>query len=309
MVVELAVDEVSEFTTAVAGLEIEWVRTDEGFGPAKMAASGDDRAAVSAGGLDFSTVLHTQIPHDRVSVQLVTHAPDGMRWCGSEAHDMDVRVYRPGTAVFGKVPAGSRAITLVAAASAVDEIGGHLGLPGAVFPNGSDAIAATPAVRALAADLLEIASSPALLEEPSGSTRLVESTARALGSVSSEPTPATSRGYDSREIVARCLDYVEANSVHQPTASELCRVGHASESRLRRAFVEMLGLPPNQYFQIRVLSRLRDDLLAAGPNETNVTDAATSLGLTQLGRTAGRYRSLFGETPSETLRRTGSRRF
>lgn len=304
MVAELVVAEASEFNAAVAGLEIEWVRTDEGFGPARMVASGDDRASVSSGGMDFSAVLQTQVPDDRISIQLVTSAPAGMRWCGSEAGPMEMRVYRPGADVFGKVPAGSRAITLVASWPAVNEIGRDLGLAEVSSAGvASTALPATPGVRALQADLLEIEGNAALLEQPSGSIRILESTARALASMSSSCGP-TPRGFDSSEIVKLCLDHVEMNSVHQPTVSELCRVAHASESRLRQAFVEMVALPPTQYFQVRVLSRLRDDLLASSPDQSSVTSAAMSLGLTQLGRVAGRYRSLFGETPRETLRRT-----
>ena len=58
-----------------------------------------------------------------------------------------------------------------------------------------------------------------------------------------------------------------------------------------------------QYFQYRLLSRLRDELVQADPAVESVTRIASSLGVTQLGRIAGRYRRLFDELPSDTLRR------
>ncbi len=308
MVTRVSVDEVTEFRTAVAGVEIDWVRIDRGWGPAFMVSSGKHDVAVSYGGLDFSTIMHTQVPDDSVAFQLVTRAPDGMRWCGSEADDMDLRSYRPSMSVMANVPAGSRAVTMVAELEALLHVADDLGLPQFRIPASTDALPRTPEVWAMNNDLVQIAAAPDLLETPTGTTRLLESTARALASVQSARSPAA-RGFDSRGIVTACLDYVEATGVHQPAISELCRAAYASESRLRQAFVEVLGVPPTQYFQLRVLSRLRNELLTTNPGESTVTRAATSLGLTQLGRVAGRYRAVFGETPRDTLQRHESRRF
>lgn len=309
MVIEIQADEVDDFRTAVAGVEIDWLRIDEGWGPAVMRYSGDERAVVSNGGLDFSALLHAEIPDDRVGLQLSTSAPRGLRWCGSDADPMDLRVYRPTMPVFGNVPAGSRAVTTVALLEPLAGVADDLGLGELRMPSSADPLQETPEVGRLKRDLLQIAAQPEVLETPSGTTRLLESIARAIAGNDAGHHDVGERGYDSRGIVVACLDHVEATGNHQPTISELCRVAHASETRLRQAFVELLGLPPMQYFRVRVLSLLRSELLAADPCGSTVTETATSLGLTQFGRVAGRYRALFGETPRETLRRRERRRF
>jgi transcriptional regulator GlxA family with amidase domain len=51
------------------------------------------------------------------------------------------------------------------------------------------------------------------------------------------------------------------------------------------------------------LNRARTALLGANRNEGCVTEIATELGFTELGRFSVRYRQMFGESPSETLRR------
>ena len=57
-----------------------------------------------------------------------------------------------------------------------------------------------------------------------------------------------------------------------------------------------------RYLRRARLVRVRQALLAARGDET-VTHVALAWGFTHLGRFALEYRSLFGESPSETLRR------
>ena len=49
--------------------------------------------------------------------------------------------------------------------------------------------------------------------------------------------------------------------------SELCRAANASESSVRQAFVEVFDMAPTQYFQYRLLSMLRIELLRADARE------------------------------------------
>jgi transcriptional regulator GlxA family with amidase domain len=95
----------------------------------------------------------------------------------------------------------------------------------------------------------------------------------------------------------RMQDGLDVNVEH------LCRAIDATERSLLRAFHRFFGVGPAQYMKLRRLNRVHRELLAPDCKEATVTAVMTSCGVTEFGRFAGTYRALFGETPSETLKR------
>lgn len=84
---------------------------------------------------------------------------------------------------------------------------------------------------------------------------------------------------------------------------DLCRAGNVEERTLRRAFHRVLRMPPLRYLKLRQLNQVHAALTAAEARGQLVTDILTRYGVTELGRFATEYRSLFGEPPSQTARR------
>jgi AraC-like DNA-binding protein len=83
---------------------------------------------------------------------------------------------------------------------------------------------------------------------------------------------------------------------------ELCRMLGVSDRTLRAVCHKYLGIGPKKYLYLRRMHLARRALLAANPATTAVTDVATQFGFWELGRFAVDYRTLFGESPSGTLR-------
>jgi len=71
---------------------------------------------------------------------------------------------------------------------------------------------------------------------------------------------------------------------------------------LHRAFIDVLGIPPITFLRHKRLGNVHAVLLRGGP-DAMIKAVAIEHGFLQLGRFAGEYRQLFGEKPSETLRR------
>jgi AraC family transcriptional regulator, ethanolamine operon transcriptional activator len=109
-----------------------------------------------------------------------------------------------------------------------------------------------------------------------------------------------------RELVARVDAFVRDNIGEPVTVAELSRMAGVSERTLRAAFRDLIGLSPKQYAIGERLRAAREALCAAEPGTTTVTDIAMAYGFFELGRFAGRYRDVFGEMPSRTLRHTGA---
>ena len=85
--------------------------------------------------------------------------------------------------------------------------------------------------------------------------------------------------------------------------AQLCDVTGVCERSLRNACHAVHGTSPKRYLTRRRMEAVRDALAAARPGEATVTRIATDYGFFELGRFAAAYTTLFGERPSDTLRR------
>lgn len=105
-----------------------------------------------------------------------------------------------------------------------------------------------------------------------------------------------------RRILGTAAEFLRERLDHPIYIAELCEATGVSERTLRNAFQETYGMSPMRYLNLWRLHRARKALRDADPAQRTVTRIATGLGLWEMGRFAGEYRALFGETPSQTLR-------
>lgn len=116
------------------------------------------------------------------------------------------------------------------------------------------------------------------------------------------PGAATGRPLLVRSELARIVrDRIECGGDEGVTIEELAVATDVSQRTLRSLFLEYFGVPPRRYLLIRRLNQVRSVLRTSEPDETTVTSVAAQFGFWHLGRFAGTYSELFGETPSATL--------
>ena len=102
-------------------------------------------------------------------------------------------------------------------------------------------------------------------------------------------------------IMTRLEDILVANGRRKVLIPKLCEAMGVSERTLRNCCLEVLGTSPSEYLRLRRLNLVHIALQHSDPVTAKICDIAESHGFTELGRFAGFYRKIFGETPSTTL--------
>jgi len=86
------------------------------------------------------------------------------------------------------------------------------------------------------------------------------------------------------------------------SVQEVCQNIGVNKRSLEYYFNHQIGYSPYQYLKRHRLNLVRCALLVADPHETTVTQIAAKYGFNEMGRFAGYYRELFGDTPRKTLK-------
>jgi AraC-like DNA-binding protein len=104
-------------------------------------------------------------------------------------------------------------------------------------------------------------------------------------------------------IIVRFEEFLESHPDQPLHLMEICASIGVAERTLRVACEEHLGMGPIRFLCLRRMHLVHRALRRADPLTTTVTRIATDHGFWELGRFSVAYRALFGESPSETLRR------
>jgi len=102
--------------------------------------------------------------------------------------------------------------------------------------------------------------------------------------------------------IDRFEDFLDANADRPVYIGEVCAASGVSERTLRASCQDHLGMSPVRYLWHRRMHMVRRKLRTADLTTTTVTEVATEHGFWELGRFSVQYRSLFGESPSATLK-------
>ncbi len=121
-----------------------------------------------------------------------------------------------------------------------------------------------------------------------------------------DATTATGTGRRSMahyRTVQKAKEYILENVDEPVTMTDLCNLLAVSRRTLHTCFLEVTGLNPVHYLRTVRLNKVRRELRTTNSTSTKVQDVAARWGFWHLGHFATEYKRMFGEQPSETLRK------
>lgn len=108
-----------------------------------------------------------------------------------------------------------------------------------------------------------------------------------------------------RDVTTRFERLLEGEATQRSYSlciGEICSILGVSDRALRRSCAYNLGMSPSSYYRLHRMHLAHHALRRCGPDAVRICDAARRAGFLHLGRFAGAYRKLFGQSPSAILR-------
>jgi len=132
--------------------------------------------------------------------------------------------------------------------------------------------------------------------------QLIEALVECLSKGSEIETPITTN--EHRDVALRFEALLRAQSSRHFRMAEICAALDVPTGVLRLACEEQLGMGPIEYVSRRRMQLVHRALLNGDPDPANISAIARHYGFRSLGRFAADYRAIYGELPSETVRRS-----
>ena len=259
---------------------------------------------------NMARTLHSAFVTGRAIVTFRTHPGPRLVWGGAELRPGNIIRHNEGENAFqhSSGPAHWSAMSLPVGdmVSVGAEIAGLDLTPPKdplILAPAPSAIAKLQRLHRAAGDLAENA--PEIIANPDAARGLEQALIEAMvACLGPRQRRDTSRAQGQHAIVMRRFRKVVEESAGEPLyIPDICKAIRVSERTLRMCCQEHLGMAPKHYLLLRRMYLARRALRQAGPEVTSVTDIAARYGFWHIGRFAVEYQSLFGESPSTTLRR------
>jgi AraC family ethanolamine operon transcriptional activator len=104
------------------------------------------------------------------------------------------------------------------------------------------------------------------------------------------------------QLVQKAEEYMLAHLDQPITLKDLCEILRSSKTPLNYAFQEVFKMSPMTYIKVLRLHAVHRALKVAEPT-TKISDMARRFGFWNFGRFSQYYQQLFGQLPSETIKR------
>ena len=302
-----------EYAAAIRGATVELTATGLGDFNAKLTRIDLNRIWMQRFAESLPRIMHSAVASGRAFLSFDTQPGPRQLWGGNETGPSNIIRYRAdqeyfrqssGSACFGTMSISRKDMASIGAVMA----GVDLAPPKdpLVLTPPPSAMTRLQRLHAAAGHLAENA--PEIIANPDTARGLEQALIEAMVDclVDGEGRePSLAQGQHA--VVMRRFHRAVEEHVGEPLyIPEICKKIGVSERTLRMCCQEHLGMAPKRYLLLRRMHLTRTALRRADPDATSVTAIGTRYGFWELGRFAVEYQALFGESPSDTLRRQPS---
>lgn len=294
-----ALSDTDEFMLAVPGASGTLVRTGRGSAPTRVKAASAGSVQLALIDFRFPMVGTADAEDDSLIVCQMLQAPPGGRWDGTPLTAGQTFVYPPGSSQTAVDPEGLSFGMVVIPWAEFEIAASTLGLdpePGSRRhvrqPHPSNPI--PPLLAPLGASDTIIG--------PESYDALVDAVVRTVCHSTTTDRPVRRNRWASEDLAREAVAYLESSGSWSIPMLSLCRGVGVSERKLQLAFRDAFDVTPQQFMRLRALQSAHETLCRADPATTRVGTVASEHGFHHTGRFSSFYRSVFGSTPSVTLR-------
>jgi AraC family ethanolamine operon transcriptional activator len=303
-------DDLDQFSHAVHAWDLDFRQLDRGEFKAELLQLIIDNSLVSYARLNRCFDQRGSIPPGKWTFAIFSEQSSSIIWHEQEVSNNTIVVYKPGSEIDCVSLPDFEVYTLSFQESFLNEIGTKLGLPEIKkLVNNADSFECSLRGLAVIRGKLHqvvnaVNSGTSQIDTNSLMQSLdVELAEQILLILSrSYPNKNTSTGLRKRAI-QRTKVYLTEFPFETHTVSQLCSIAGVSERTLQYAFLEHYGVSPKTYLKNIRLNGVRRELWKSNQHVSRVNEVAGSWGFWHMGQFAADYQKLFGELPSDTLKR------
>jgi AraC-like DNA-binding protein len=296
-------------TAAIRAAHVQAVAVSRGDFQAKVTRIDLNRLWLQRGQENLPRTFRSTIPADRAVVSFLRPNAGPTTRLGIEFSSRQIALGSPGQTVswrsFGACHWTGMSIPIEDFARCSHALIGHELTP----PHFQRLLTPPPALMSRLQRLHEAAvhlaeTEPEVITRPEATRSLEQSLIEALmACIANGAEQASGTPRRHAQVLAAFEAVLEANTDRAVGMSEICAAVGVPGRTLRICCAEGLGMSPKRYLDLRRMHLARQAFVLAVPESESVTEIATRYGFWELGRFATGYRSLFGESPSVTLKR------
>lgn len=289
---------------AGAGWQLRFVQLERGALDVNLSTLRSRGASVVTAKTNLSCHVAGKAPSGEVSIIVPLTLEKGFRLWGHEIDPDDLLLAGPGQEIDVVSHGPMEVVSVQVKIARLLEVSSTFGLGEAEIAGKGVRIfrVASGETSRLRALLEEVMHRPAGEERRKAEARLLFELCAAIASNRCEGAINSGNAPSRMVSVKAACDFMESHLGQPFKLRDVSAAAGVGLRSLQRSFRDVLGTTPMKYLRTRRLNRVRSALKRETSKSRSITDLAARCGFTHFGHFGVKYKEMFGETPSQTVR-------